>query len=135
MNFAHICMFCLSLLNLTMLVYSRPTAQQKRHKLLAELWGEELASLLSAEENVDAALDDYDSSETSRFLDGQKPEWRSLRDTVTESQPSNDRVWLRFFNDFMSSQKMFRGRTKKAPSRGCFGMKLDRIGALSGLGC
>ncbi|XP_055977822.1 C-type natriuretic peptide [Sorex fumeus] len=25
--------------------------------------------------------------------------------------------------------------TKKIPSQGCFGLKLDRIGALSGLGC
>uniref|UniRef100_A0A8C5WIH1 Uncharacterized protein n=1 Tax=Leptobrachium leishanense TaxID=445787 RepID=A0A8C5WIH1_9ANUR len=34
------------------------------------------------------------------------------------------------------NQKKFRGRTKKSGnSRGCFGMKLDRIGSVSGLGC
>ncbi|XP_067417903.1 C-type natriuretic peptide prohormone-like [Emydura macquarii macquarii] len=50
--------------------------------------------------------------------------------------PSRDPTWARFFADFMSGQRKFRGRTKKAPmAQGCFGMKLDRIGALSGLGC
>uniref|UniRef100_A0A8C8VKX8 C-type natriuretic peptide 1 n=1 Tax=Pelusios castaneus TaxID=367368 RepID=A0A8C8VKX8_9SAUR len=59
---------------------------------------------------------------------------RPLRDSP--EPPSLDPAWARFFTDFMNSQKKFRGRTKKVPAaQGCFGMKLDRIGALSGLGC
>ncbi|CAM5139232.1 unnamed protein product [Natator depressus] len=50
--------------------------------------------------------------------------------------PSLDPAWARFFADFMNGQRKFRGRTKKAPApQGCFGMKLERIGTLSGLGC
>ncbi|OCT72234.1 C-type natriuretic peptide 1-like [Xenopus laevis] len=33
------------------------------------------------------------------------------------------------------SSRRYRLRSKKGFSRGCFGMKLDRIGSLSGLGC
>ncbi|KAM9370326.1 C-type natriuretic peptide 1-like [Phaethornis superciliosus] len=41
----------------------------------------------------------------------------------------------RFFSDFLSVPRRYRGRSKKGLSRGCFGVKLDRIGSLSGLGC
>ncbi|XP_067118050.1 C-type natriuretic peptide 2 [Osmerus mordax] len=36
--------------------------------------------------------------------------------------------------DFLLQRK-FRGRGRKSPLRGCFGMKVDRIGSISGLGC
>ncbi|XP_053546045.1 C-type natriuretic peptide 1-like [Bombina bombina] len=38
-------------------------------------------------------------------------------------------------NDPLGSSRRYRMRSKKGYSRGCFGMKLDRIGSLSGLGC
>ncbi|CDQ95764.1 unnamed protein product, partial [Oncorhynchus mykiss] len=42
----------------------------------------------------------------------------------------------RLFLDFLRQQRMFRGRSRKsATARGCFGMKVDRIGSISGLGC
>ncbi|KAJ3585673.1 hypothetical protein NHX12_014392 [Muraenolepis orangiensis] len=43
----------------------------------------------------------------------------------------------RFFLDFLRSNRKLRGRGRKrmAGGRGCFGMKMDRIGSLSGLGC
>uniref|UniRef100_A0AAZ3R661 Uncharacterized protein n=1 Tax=Oncorhynchus tshawytscha TaxID=74940 RepID=A0AAZ3R661_ONCTS len=42
----------------------------------------------------------------------------------------------RLFLDFLRQQRMFRGRSRKsATARGCFGMKVDRIGSVSGLGC
>ncbi|XP_053861551.1 C-type natriuretic peptide-like [Malaclemys terrapin pileata] len=59
---------------------------------------------------------------------------RPLRDSP--EPPSLDPAWARFFADFMTGQRKFRGRTRKAPApQGCFGVKLDRIGTLSGLGC
>ncbi|XP_024079678.1 C-type natriuretic peptide-like [Terrapene carolina triunguis] len=59
---------------------------------------------------------------------------RLLRDSP--EPPSLDPTWARFFADFMTGQRKFRGRTRKAPApQGCFGVKLDRIGTLSGLGC
>ncbi|NWI86229.1 ANFC protein, partial [Pitta sordida] len=41
----------------------------------------------------------------------------------------------RFLSDLLSSSRRYRGRRKKGLSRGCFGVRLDRIGSLSGLGC
>ncbi|KFO77277.1 C-type natriuretic peptide 1, partial [Cuculus canorus] len=40
-----------------------------------------------------------------------------------------------FFNDLLSLPSRQQGRSKKGLSRGCFGVRLDRIGSLSGLGC
>ncbi|ETE56612.1 hypothetical protein L345_17677, partial [Ophiophagus hannah] len=38
--------------------------------------------------------------------------------------------------DFLlSSARRLQSRSKKGSSRGCFGVKLDRIGAFSGMGC
>ncbi|CAM9754851.1 unnamed protein product [Lampetra fluviatilis] len=64
------------------------------------------------------------------------PPPRASRDLAGgELEPVSSGVWLRLFNDFVSNQRRFKGRTKKGPGKGCFGGKLDRIGALSGLGC
>ncbi|NXY21406.1 ANFC protein, partial [Atrichornis clamosus] len=41
----------------------------------------------------------------------------------------------RFFSDLLSLSRRYRGRSKKGLPRGCFGVRLDRIGSLSGLGC
>lgn len=42
-----------------------------------------------------------------------------------------------YFLDFLQQQPRMtrRGRSSVAGGRGCFGMKIDRIGSLSGLGC
>ncbi|MFT7815947.1 C-type natriuretic peptide-like [Arapaima gigas] len=48
----------------------------------------------------------------------------------------NGNAWLRLLRGAVASQK--RGtpdRAKRGWNRGCFGLKLDRIGSLSGLGC
>ncbi|XP_067872874.1 C-type natriuretic peptide prohormone [Heterodontus francisci] len=44
-------------------------------------------------------------------------------------------VLARLLKDLSNNPLRFKGRSKKGPSRGCFGVKLDRIGAMSGLGC
>ncbi|XP_013926272.1 PREDICTED: C-type natriuretic peptide [Thamnophis sirtalis] len=37
--------------------------------------------------------------------------------------------------ELLSSARRHQSRSKKGSSRGCFGAKLDRIGAFSGMGC
>nr|XP_056721458.1 C-type natriuretic peptide 1-like [Euleptes europaea] len=44
-------------------------------------------------------------------------------------------AFQRLLSDLLGSSRSYQGRSKKGLSRGCFGVKLDRIGALSGLGC
>nr|BAE20176.1 C-type natriuretic peptide [Lethenteron camtschaticum] len=58
---------------------------------------------------------------------------RSSRGLAEGGSQVSGGVWQRLFNDFVSNQRRFRGRTKKG--KGCFGVKLDRIGSMSGLGC
>ncbi|NXY34146.1 ANFC protein, partial [Pomatorhinus ruficollis] len=52
-----------------------------------------------------------------------------------ESISMGDDVIRRFFSDLLSLSRRYQGRKKKSLSRGCFGVRLDRIGSLSGLGC
>ncbi|NXR84909.1 ANFC protein, partial [Hypocryptadius cinnamomeus] len=54
-------------------------------------------------------------------------------------QPSSistgDAAIRRFLSHLLSSSRRYQGRSKKGLPRGCFGVRLDRIGSLSGLGC
>lgn len=48
----------------------------------------------------------------------------------------NDNAWVRLLRGAIASQKRASpDRAKRGWNRGCFGLKLDRIGSLSGLGC
>nr|BAE78508.1 C-type natriuretic peptide precursor [Trygonorrhina fasciata] len=94
--------------------------------------------------------DEYGQYFTSEDLNNEAPEIppaASLPDLNTD-QPDFDLSWdresreiasrpilARILKDLSNNPLRFRGRSKKGPSRGCFGVKLDRIGAMSGLGC
>uniref|UniRef100_A0A8C2ED05 Uncharacterized protein n=2 Tax=Cyprinus carpio TaxID=7962 RepID=A0A8C2ED05_CYPCA len=41
----------------------------------------------------------------------------------------------RVFLDLLGRHRKLQGRSRKGVGRGCFGMKVDRIGVISGLGC
>uniref|UniRef100_A0A671R1L7 Uncharacterized protein n=1 Tax=Sinocyclocheilus anshuiensis TaxID=1608454 RepID=A0A671R1L7_9TELE len=41
----------------------------------------------------------------------------------------------RVFLDLLGRHRKLPGRSRKGVARGCFGMKVDRIGVISGLGC
>ncbi|XP_051851176.1 C-type natriuretic peptide [Antechinus flavipes] len=57
---------------------------------------------------------------------------RLLRDLRVETR--SKAAWARLLHDYPNARK-YRGVTRKAWSKGCFGLKLDRIGSMSGLGC
>ncbi|KAM4038268.1 C-type natriuretic peptide 3-like [Anomaloglossus baeobatrachus] len=108
-------------------VSSRPAPQLKQLKSLIELLSQDLSS---SEEQV--LLDTME--ELGVPPSGPRPRDALLSPDSAQMPPN--RAWLRLFSDFMNNQKKFRGRTKKSgTSRGCFGMKLERIGSMSGLGC
>ncbi|XP_056409624.1 C-type natriuretic peptide-like [Hyla sarda] len=108
-------------------VYGRPSPQLKQLKSLVDILSQDLSS---SEELM--LLDSMDEL-------GMPPSGPRPRDTLLapdSAQMPPNRAWLRVFSDFMNNQKKFRGRTRKSgTSRGCFGMKLERIGTMSGLGC
>ncbi|XP_062872064.1 C-type natriuretic peptide 2 [Trichomycterus rosablanca] len=101
-------------------VTSRPSSRRPDSQVLQDLFGSQLTSLLLVQPDV---------SEGSAQSPARSPaEVPALPGRSTE-------VNIRPFLDFLTRQRRFRGRSRKGSGRGCFGMKMDRIGALSGLGC
>uniref|UniRef100_A0A8D0GZN2 Uncharacterized protein n=1 Tax=Sphenodon punctatus TaxID=8508 RepID=A0A8D0GZN2_SPHPU len=97
---------------------------------LSKLLEEDLEQPLGSEEM------DHEQDDTVAMgaLDQQDSELQWARNS-REGLPINDSAFQRLFSDLLSSSRRYRGRSKKGLSRGCFGVKLDRIGSLSGLGC
>ncbi|NXM32772.1 ANFC protein, partial [Oxyruncus cristatus] len=62
----------------------------------------------------------------------EQPQSVSMGDSAVSM---GDSAIQRFFSDLLSLSRRYRGRSKKGLPRGCFGVRLDRIGSLSGLGC
>ncbi|NXK25912.1 ANFC protein, partial [Arenaria interpres] len=100
---------------------------------LSKLLDEDLEHPLVSEER-DREQDDliptgaFDQQDT-------KMQWIQNTRDQPGSMSMGDSAVQRFFSDLLSLPHRYRGRSKKGFSRGCFGVKLDRIGALSGLGC
>ncbi|XP_058876930.1 C-type natriuretic peptide-like [Acipenser ruthenus] len=135
------CLLLISLMLLAVSCQGRPDLQHRNHKSqLADLFGVEVAALLE-----DAGAAEGSSGEQAALNQRAPPSIRALhphfgrlglRDDLEAEPPAENKPHRRLLKDFMSSRKMFRGRTKKMQQgRGCFGMKLDRIGSMSGLGC
>ncbi|XP_010003429.1 PREDICTED: C-type natriuretic peptide [Chaetura pelagica] len=99
---------------------------------LFKLLNEDLEHPLVSEER-DHEQDDMIPTDA---FDQQEAEFQWIRHPRDQpgSMSMGDGPIQRFFSD-LSLPRRYRGRSKKGPSRGCFGVKLDRIGALSGLGC
>ncbi|KAF3692064.1 C-type natriuretic peptide 1 Precursor [Channa argus] len=71
--------------------------------------------------------------EQSTFSSGAKavesPKWADV-----QTQPETP--WLRLLKGALANQKRAEpDRSRRGWNRGCFGLKLDRIGSMSGLGC
>lgn len=57
---------------------------------------------------------------------------RLLRDLRVDTK--SRAAWARLLHEHPNARK-YKGSNKKGLSKGCFGLKLDRIGSMSGLGC
>lgn len=103
---------------------------------LSKLLEEDLEHPLTSEER-DHDQDDQDDLTPAGVSDEQDSALQWVPNT--RDQPENismgDDVIRRFFSDLLSLSRRYQGRRKKSLSRGCFGVRLDRIGSLSGLGC
>ncbi|XP_068098458.1 C-type natriuretic peptide 1-like [Hyperolius riggenbachi] len=62
-------------------------------------------------------------------------QWSKNRPEQRDSPHFNELTLQQLLEDPIGTSRIFRQRSKKGYSRGCFGVKLDRIGAFSGLGC
>ncbi|NXO62757.1 ANFC protein, partial [Phainopepla nitens] len=100
---------------------------------LFKLLDEELEHPLVSEEQ-DHEQDDLIPAGVSDQQDTELQWIQNTRDQP-ESIAMADGEIQRFFSDLLSLSRRYQGRRKKGLSRGCFGVRLDRIGSLSGLGC
>ncbi|NXV19289.1 ANFC protein, partial [Cepphus grylle] len=98
-----------------------------------DLVDEDLEHSLVSEERD---REQHDMIPTGAF-DQQDAEFQWTRNTrdQPESTSMGDSAVQRFFRHLLNLPRRYRGRSKKGLSRGCFGVRLDRIGSLSGLGC
>ncbi|XP_040009548.1 natriuretic peptide A-like [Xiphias gladius] len=122
---------CLSLLLLLNFVGAKPVSDLQSLKQLLE---EELntAPHYSSEEMEVEGKDG--NTEKSEFGAPQESRWDS-------SDPNNsplavkENILARLFKDLMRTSKRSWSRYKKGGLRSCFGVRLERIGSFSGLGC
>uniref|UniRef100_A0A8C5X7A6 ANFC protein n=1 Tax=Malurus cyaneus samueli TaxID=2593467 RepID=A0A8C5X7A6_9PASS len=99
---------------------------------LSKLFEEDLEHALVSEER-----DEQEDVIPADVFDQQDTElqWIQNARDQPESTFMGDSEIQRFFSDLLNLSRRYRGRSKKGRSRGCFGVRLDRIGSLSGLGC
>ncbi|KAM9316131.1 C-type natriuretic peptide [Gastrophryne carolinensis] len=117
MHFCHIVGWGLLLAVLCLRTEAKPVAPAHQRSLRM-LLGEELAEYLVSGERGDRSIDP-------------KTRARLLRDIRADTR--SRAAWTRLLNEYPNRKN--KGATKKTISKGCFGLKLDRIGAISGLGC
>ncbi|KAM6959592.1 C-type natriuretic peptide 2-like [Tautogolabrus adspersus] len=125
----------LVLLFLAITVETRPSSQRDNTQVLNSLFGSHLSSLILAPPTSD------DITEGSAV--GPAPSVSSPFKGVAVNRGAvrvlagRQEAVPRFFMDFLQRQSKMRRRSRKSMvgGRGCFGMKMDRIGSISGLGC
>ncbi|NXP26194.1 ANFC protein, partial [Scytalopus superciliaris] len=127
-------LFCPGLLLLLIVSQNQAGARSiSSLQSLSELLDEELGHPLVSEERDHEQEDlipggDFDQPDTEL-------QWPQDSREQPQSMSKGDSAIQRFLSDLLSSSRRYRGRSKKGLSRGCFGVRLDRIGSLSGLGC
>ncbi|XP_074479749.1 C-type natriuretic peptide 2-like [Sebastes fasciatus] len=125
----------LLLLFLTVAVETRPSAQRDDRQVLDSLFGSRLSSLMLAPPTSDD-ITEGSAGRPAPFSSGLAVSRGAARGLL----PGGGRreAVPRFFLDFLQRQSKMRRRSRKSMfggGRGCFGMKMDRIGSISGLGC
>ncbi|XP_067303233.1 C-type natriuretic peptide 2 [Pseudorasbora parva] len=112
-NFTAILM--LLIITVTTQVKGRPSARQSDAQVLQDLFGLKIGSLLLAHPEV---------------IEGSADSAPLFSHGLQLPRPPS-----RVFLDVLSRHRKLQGRGRKGVARGCFGMKVDRIGVISGLGC
>ncbi|KAI5096166.1 C-type natriuretic peptide 2-like [Silurus meridionalis] len=120
------CLFPLLLL-ITMVteVMSQPLSKRPDSQILQDLFGSQITSLLlSQPEITEGSAQSPAPTERDR---------RGLSGGIVMKEPQG--LVSHPVLNFLLRHRKLRVRNRKSSARGCFGIKVDRIGALSGLGC
>ncbi|XP_029943725.1 C-type natriuretic peptide 2-like [Salarias fasciatus] len=112
----------LILLFITVVIETKPSPQQDEQQVLRSLFGSHLSALIVATPLSDDIREGSGVAPAPLGSGGQR------RGAVPD-----------FFLDVLRRQTRMQRRGRKSTvgggGRGCFGMKMDRIGSVSGLGC
>ncbi|XP_026092323.1 C-type natriuretic peptide 2-like [Carassius auratus] len=96
-------------------VEGRPSPRRPDAQVLQDLFGLKISSLVLAHPEVSEG---------------------SADEAPPLSQPRHaNAAPSRVFLELLGRHRKLQGRSRKGVARGCFGMKVDRIGVISGLGC
>ncbi|XP_022625055.1 C-type natriuretic peptide 2-like [Seriola dumerili] len=125
----------LLLLFLTIAVESRPSPQRDDKQVLHSLFGSRLTSLILAPPTSDDVTEGSAGRPAPSVLSPSRG--LALSHGAAGGLVGKQEAVPRFFLDFLRRQAKMRRRSRKSMvgGRGCFGMKMDRIGSISGLGC
>ncbi|XP_017270966.1 C-type natriuretic peptide 1 [Kryptolebias marmoratus] len=94
----------------------------ERHNDLLTL--DDLENLLNSE-----TMEEQSTVSSSGVKAAENPKWGDV-------QTQSETPWLRLLRGALASQRRAEPeRSRRGWNRGCFGLKLDRIGSMSGLGC
>lgn len=85
-------------------------------------------------EELEAEERDGDTDKSVFGAPEQRP-WDSSDPSNSALQAAKENVLSRLLKDLMKTSKRSWSRSKKGGLRSCFGVRLERIGSFSGLGC
>ncbi|XP_056102496.1 natriuretic peptide A-like isoform X2 [Rhinichthys klamathensis goyatoka] len=125
---ANISIFCVSSLLLLNLVGAKPVSSlQSLKQLLDEGVNTPFV------ESDESTMEQKDAREEKSARDERAELWES--DARNSALAGKDRAFERLLGDLLSTSKRSWTRFKKGGLRSCFGVRLERIGSFSGLGC
>ncbi|XP_067872872.1 C-type natriuretic peptide-like [Heterodontus francisci] len=118
-------------------VQARPKPQNSFQTLTKQLEGQVERNL--SYEDLDNGAEETSPAGISLDLQNDQPELERSWDWNLQDLESRHRVpdgsLIRLLSDIANGPLRFKTRSKKGSTGGCFGVKLDRIGAMSDLGC
>lgn len=106
-------------------------------QVLDSLFGSHLSSLILAPARTDDSAEGSARPHPHHFSSSSLVRGPAAGRSTTRELSGKKAAVPQFFLDFLKRQSKIRrrGRTSIVGGRGCFGMKMDRIGSISGLGC
>ncbi|AWP09195.1 putative C-type natriuretic peptide 3-like [Scophthalmus maximus] len=126
--------YCLSLLLLLLLLRSSTAKPASGPQSLKQLLEQEVLSApFDSSEEMDGGMEAKDGNQ-SEFGAPEKLPWDSS-DRSNSGLAAEDNLVARLLKDLLRTSKRSSSRYKKGGLRSCFGVRLERIGSFSGLGC
>ncbi|KAI4811810.1 C-type natriuretic peptide 1 [Dissostichus eleginoides] len=124
-------LLCVALLLLSPLENTEARALHPSPDAFMEQFLERYNDLLTLDD-LESLLNSPAEEQSTLSSGGKAAEYPKNADAQTQAETP----WLRLLKGALANQKRAEpDRSRRGWNRGCFGLKLDRIGSMSGLGC